>query len=887
MSRRKKPRGTAGRILAAAAAAMLAFGCLASAGCAPSAEAAWAAEASASQQQPASSSAAQDPASSTQASSSSSTSASESGTPSLPTVAEAVSAIQAASAASDTASSGISENPTSSSAVSAPKAVLRAPSASKIKKADPLGRLSPGTTVNNYAYIGSLDQDDMSFSTKYPDSIKYLNTSDTVYDSGGPVGTIVARLSDASAGEWSTVHYSGSESSPVMTLTWRNAGYTSMGERVDVQLVVTDLFMERAGETEKTWQDVIDYRGGRNGGLNFSSYDNSWVKSSEYDGYGTDGFGYANYVQIKSTLKILKSGTTSVADVPSLLTWTDIDQPGYPGTSDAYWNGKNGTVSDWNEAVLLGDGFDGATYVDPGTYLNVTTGITQSSSTWSKARDALGSSTWTRFAATKAVNDESNHDQVKLGALSTYLMHGKGTYLWRGFGCSTGMFQKMTAPISPSNVGIAVGKTPATQTVERGSTASFDVSTQTAENNTDGIIPYTYSGLTSNAYKSITFSDALDAALDASKATVSVYRTDVLNGSAEKDDTSNWTVSTSGQTVTATCKDPASAGGKYRVHIEAPVRTDANLDSYELRTGTASGDVRVVPNQAKLTLTDQFAANPEVYSTGTVEVLVPRHEVSVAKTDAADGTALQGAVFGLYSDAACSKLAGKAETDSDGTATWTEYAVNGTARTYLVSGAKMYVKEISAPSGYKLDGTVHTVTVGGSAKASVADTRIPAVWSPTGTKTFEDADGTKMPLDKGRFTFRIQEVGEDGGDVGDPVTAVNDADGKIAFPSISFESAGTHRYRVSEVAGDDGAVVYDDEVYDVVVTVAPDADNTLAATATCTKSDGTETDCISFDNRMREYVMPKTGANGAASAAGIGAAMAAAAALAVRRKTRS
>ena len=61
---------------------------------------------------------------------------------------------------------------------------------------------------------------------------------------------------------------------------------------------------------------------------------------------------------------------------------------------------------------------------------------------------------------------------------------------------------------------------------------------------------------------------------------------------------------------------------------------------------------------------------------------------------------LSGAVFGLYTDSTCETLYGEATTDANGTATW-----NG-----LLYGT-YYLKELSAPAGYTLDKTVHTIEI--------------------------------------------------------------------------------------------------------------------------------------------------------------------------------
>lgn len=757
----------------------------------------------------------------------------------------------------------------------------------QVNRADPLGSLAPDKEVAEFAYIGSLDQDAMEFKTRYPNDIKYLATSDTAASNWeGPVASIVARLSPSSEGSWGQVDYIGSESSPVLSLVWRNAGYSSQGRSLDVRLDVTELTLVRAGEKTKTWQSVMDYRGGRNGGFNFNAQGNSWVKSSEYDGEGTAGYRLSNDVQIRCTLRLCEAGTDELVDVPILMTWKDIDQPGYPGVSyydgdsnpyKDYWHGKNGTVSDWNEQVLLGDGFDAAVYVDPGTYLNVTERLTKDTVGWAETSDVLGSSTWMRFAATRAENNERDRSAVKLAAMSTYLYGGKGTFIWRGYGCSTAMFDKMTAPphVQPD---VGLGKTPATQTVERGQCAAFDVSTQPSGSNAGGIVPYTYTGASSNAYRSIVFSDELDAAFDASKAVVAMYRTDTGKGADEADDTENWSISVAGQNVSAACKDTTKAGGQYRMHIEVPVREDANLDAYEARAITDARSVRVVPNAGKLTIVDDVFPTKEI-ETETVEVYVPSHSIEVVKVDAESGGPLAGAVFGLYDDAECKHAVGSAVADDRGKAFWTEFSEESGLRVYLIAGRTFYIRETNAPLGYQLDGAVRPVTIEGDCiRVEVRDSRMPVSWTPLAHKTLIGADGTARDLKEGQFSFELQEVDDRGDSLGQAVIASNGADGAVSFGPVEFVAAGVHRYRVSEVHPEEAepGIQYDGEAYTVEVTVAPDSSNALAVTERVNRSDGESCDAVTFENRYRENRLPQTGSSSAliGIAAGMGVAAA-------------
>ena len=68
------------------------------------------------------------------------------------------------------------------------------------------------------------------------------------------------------------------------------------------------------------------------------------------------------------------------------------------------------------------------------------------------------------------------------------------------------------------------------------------------------------------------------------------------------------------------------------------------------------------------------------------------------------------------------------------------------------------------------------------------------------------------------------------------VAAKNDANGKVAFPAISFNAPGEYRYRLAEVDGGLGGVTYDTTVYDVTAKVVDNGDGTLGVTWSVSKA---------------------------------------------------
>ena len=87
------------------------------------------------------------------------------------------------------------------------------------------------------------------------------------------------------------------------------------------------------------------------------------------------------------------------------------------------------------------------------------------------------------------------------------------------------------------------------------------------------------------------------------------------------------------------------------------------------------------------------------------------------------------------------------------------------------------------------------------------------------------------PLVDGEFTFQILENGKV------IAEATNDANGQIAFPTLSYDKTGEHDYQIVEVKGNAGGVTYDDTVYTMHVSVT-DNPQAGALSAKVTYPDG-------------------------------------------------
>ena len=176
------------------------------------------------------------------------------------------------------------------------------------------------------------------------------------------------------------------------------------------------------------------------------------------------------------------------------------------------------------------------------------------------------------------------------------------------------------------------------------------------------------------------------------------------------------------------------------------------------------------------------------------------------------------------------KVIGTATNAADGTVTFEgiEYKEAG-SHTYTIS------EKAGSEAGVTYDTATHKVTVevvdngAGKLVATVTDN------NPTFTNTYVASstqvtftakkvlEGSKK-LVKDQFKFELKE--------GDKVvaTATNAADGTVTFEAIKYAAAGEHTYTITEVKGDDKNIKYDENSYEVTVTVTDNGAGQLVTT---------------------------------------------------------
>ncbi len=231
--------------------------------------------------------------------------------------------------------------------------------------------------------------------------------------------------------------------------------------------------------------------------------------------------------------------------------------------------------------------------------------------------------------------------------------------------------------------------------------------------------------------------DIPDAAMSLSKSSVTAYvdgttqRTEEITFSADELQTITLDLPsgvvfhnvTTGETSSA--GDSVTISGGTTFYLSAPLTQAADVSA--TWSTTAQGSITKEYSAYKITTTSStqdlaFVFGEGVESTAKVSLTVnwlQQATIQVIKSDATNGVNLSGAVFGIYSDAACTTLI----------ATMDATDANGASEITLTKTQEVvYLKEITAPVGYQLNTTAYNVTLvyGGTTTVTVTDEQVTA-----------------------------------------------------------------------------------------------------------------------------------------------------------------
>lgn len=161
-----------------------------------------------------------------------------------------------------------------------------------------------------------------------------------------------------------------------------------------------------------------------------------------------------------------------------------------------------------------------------------------------------------------------------------------------------------------------------------------------------------------------------------------------------------------------------------------------------------------------------------------------------------EATVLSDAKFELYDDPVCTNRIDSQTTDSAGAATFSN----------LELGKTYYYREVQAPSGYVLDGTIHTITIGtGAEKADQTEAVTLKNKKAVGNIVVKKVDDSITPQKLSGVSFTLYESGNATPyqkDAADYVVVTN-SEGIAVFQELPFgdyvikETTGKEGYQVS------------------------------------------------------------------------------------------
>ena len=319
----------------------------------------------------------------------------------------------------------------------------------------------------------------------------------------------------------------------------------------------------------------------------------------------------------------------------------------------------------------------------------------------------------------------------------------------------------------------------------------------------------------------------------AKPAKATITATKVLNGKALEADKYEFELK-EGNKVVATAKNAADGTVTFK-EIELETAGEYTYTITE-KAGSEKGvTYDTAKHEVKVKVTDNGQGQLVAAVTGNNPTFTNTYKAAttsatITATKVLDGKALEAGKYEFELKEG-DKVIGTATNAADGTVTFEDikYAAVGN-HTYTIT------EKAGSEKGVTYDTAKHEVKVAvtdngaGQLVATVTDN------NPTFTNTYKAAkttatitakkvlDGKALEADK--YEFELKE--------GDEVigTAKNAADGTVTFKDIEYKEAGDHTYTITEKAGSEAGVTYDESTHKVTVKVTDNGAGQLVATAT-------------------------------------------------------
>ena len=319
----------------------------------------------------------------------------------------------------------------------------------------------------------------------------------------------------------------------------------------------------------------------------------------------------------------------------------------------------------------------------------------------------------------------------------------------------------------------------------------------------------------------------------AKPAKETITATKVLNGKALEADKYEFELK-KGEEVVATAKNAADGTVTFK-EIEFATAGDYTYTISE-KAGSEKGvTYDTAKHEVKVKVTDNGQGQLVAAVTGNNPTFTNTYKAAktsetIKATKVLDGKALEADKYEFELKEG-DKVVATAKNAADGTVTFKEIEYNEAGNhTYTIS------EKAGSEAGVTYDTATHEVTVNvtdngqGQLVAAVTGNNPTFTNTYKAAKTSETIKATKVldgkALEADKYELELKE--------GDEVigTAKNAADGTVTFKEIEYNEAGSHTYTISEKAGSEAGVTYDESTHNVTVNVTDNGEGKLVATVT-------------------------------------------------------
>ena len=256
---------------------------------------------------------------------------------------------------------------------------------------------------------------------------------------------------------------------------------------------------------------------------------------------------------------------------------------------------------------------------------------------------------------------------------------------------------------------------------------------------------------------------------------------------------------------------------EYDLDVVATDDTDGNL-SCQVVYGTPDHVVPTFTNNIK-TPEGSFKAQATKKLEGR-KLKKGEFEFELVEVEADDS---DGDVVATATNDADGKISfGKVELKGAGERSYRIREVKGSERGVAYDTA---ARDLTVKATDNGDGTLKCVVSYEGGSAPVFTNKYTAPKGSFRAEASKVLEGRKLKA--GEFEFELVKVKADGSLGKVVATAKNGADGKVSFPEVTLDAAGTYGYRIREVRGDKPGVAYDENEYGLTVAATDNGDGTL------------------------------------------------------------